>query len=555
MSVSAPSSSSDESDSASPQPALTTTQSKRQALAKIIKRAECPVANPGKLANDLINKFKWIARSIGLFLDMSRIIIAYVERTEDAATPEEKQYYDRIIKLHPELPRIFLYASRREEVATTLANIIEFHITEAKNSDTNTLRYLIGSLLPLDPRNPIQPALSGDSKVDRGFNHHATALALTPLKYLSKFERNEQAFMDKVNSGSINITHKLFPSILYPLDTLYSRDSISDGLFRGHVIIRAMRAIFHGPGSAVSGKQTGSKASQAEMHGMHRPNAEAVAYTALHVVFALSNIENWSRAHTSQFDFIKFYHRVLKMFTISDGDEDDWTTDTLNFLASKMPPLRPRQGKRKRFNQGDSSEDDENESDDELKLALKQRTMKRQRDNDEEVEQGDGREGNRQGDEEGEDGDQMGVEGRRPQPFENDEEELDVTPPPRSSSFAPESPLLRRRLRRYSSSTLMPPPPLPQPQSQLSDIANSLELAARALARARERSPTQEPVATESGRRSTLRSRAQTSRSDVPTDSSTNTGNATEKMKSRDKGKAKAREKTKSSGGRKNKAA
>ncbi|PPQ76750.1 hypothetical protein CVT24_012270 [Panaeolus cyanescens] len=361
------------SESKGPSIPLTTTQAKKHALLDLVERAGCPKESVRKVSVELVHKFKWIAKAIGLFLDMTRIIIAYSEREDEPGSPRERQYYDQIVQLHPEMPempRLFKYASTQAEVAVTLANIIEFHMTESKNNDTNTLRYTIISYLPLNPKHDVvQPPISGDSKADRGFNHPATAAALTPLKYRSKFQRDQQAFMDMVNAGEVLITHKLWPSVMYPNNVQYDRNCISEELFQSHVIVRAMRAIFHGKSSAFDGKRSGSKASQAEMHGMERPTPASVAYVALHVVFALSNIENWARADDSSFDYYKFYVRVKEMF---QDPEDDWTTETLDFLASEMPVLRAKKGgKRKRRDEDEllNSEED-NESDDELRREM-----------------------------------------------------------------------------------------------------------------------------------------------------------------------------------------
>ncbi|KAF9049004.1 hypothetical protein BJ165DRAFT_1526389 [Panaeolus papilionaceus] len=359
--------------------ALTSTRARRAALIHILERVGVSDYNGqyGKLADELIAKFKWVARSVSHFIDVVRVIIANVERDEDLSTLLEKKQYEKIVALHPALPQIFLYASTRLDIADTLSKIIEFHVNEAKNSDTNTLRYLIPAILPLDSRRDVvHPPITGTGKDDRGFNHPVTAAALTPLKLRHEFDEDKRAFQDKVNGGEIKITHKLFPSVMYPDGTIYDRGFIEDDLFRGHVFIRAMRAIYHGKSSALSGVRTGSKSSQAEMHGMECPIPEAVGYTGVHLVFALDNIDNWARLHNSSFDYVSFYRRIVTMFT---DPEDDWSRDTLDFLQQQMPVLRQKQCKRKRYSRDSSPGEEGNESDDELRLSLKRRQTVRQR--------------------------------------------------------------------------------------------------------------------------------------------------------------------------------
>jgi len=62
---------------------------------------------------------------------------------------------------------------------------------EARAQDTNTIKRLIGSFLPIDPiKNPLTPAITPDSKANRGWVHVGTAAALVPLKDKEVFDAN-----------------------------------------------------------------------------------------------------------------------------------------------------------------------------------------------------------------------------------------------------------------------------------------------------------------------------------------------------------------------------
>jgi hypothetical protein len=101
----------------------------------------------------------------------------------------------------------------------------------------------------------ITPPIIGSRKDTRGWNHNATAAALCPLKYREEFNANplyvcanifisarlmiiHSEFRQKVESGQIVIRAKDLPSFLYPHGTVYNRDGIATGLFRGHILIR-----------------------------------------------------------------------------------------------------------------------------------------------------------------------------------------------------------------------------------------------------------------------------------------------------------------------------
>jgi hypothetical protein len=101
----------------------------------------------------------------------------------------------------------------------------------------------------------ITPPIIGSRKDNRGWNHNATAAALCPLRYREEFDANplyvcankfisahltilHSAFRQKVESGQIVIRAKDLPSFLYPQGSVYNRDGVANGLFRGHIFLR-----------------------------------------------------------------------------------------------------------------------------------------------------------------------------------------------------------------------------------------------------------------------------------------------------------------------------
>ncbi|KAF8154658.1 hypothetical protein B0H34DRAFT_676396 [Crassisporium funariophilum] len=94
-----------------------------------------------------------------------KILEMHVPRDEHLATDTEKDQYAKIIKLHLELPKIFRHAANDEDAADALAAVIDFHIGEAKNSNTNTIKYTIISFIPLDPKKDmVDPPITGSGK-------------------------------------------------------------------------------------------------------------------------------------------------------------------------------------------------------------------------------------------------------------------------------------------------------------------------------------------------------------------------------------------------------
>ncbi|PPQ78450.1 hypothetical protein CVT24_001580 [Panaeolus cyanescens] len=327
------------------------------------------------LADDLIGKFKWIARAISMYFDPVRVITAYEEREEEPGTELEKKHHNMFLALHPDLPNLVKFVSGSPEHIDCLAAVIDHHVCEAKNSDTSTLRHLISKIIPENTqRDVVSPPIASDAKGERGFNHQMTGALLCPLQQRTEYDQDPITFNNKVNAGEILITHSHYPSGFYPPRTIYNANDIEVDLFRGYAFIRALRAIFAGKQAILTGKRTASKASQAEMHGFTRVTPESVAYTGVHLVFALSNIENWSLAHLTSFNFHTFWHNIVRMFT---DPEDEWSTETLDFLTKQLPPLRKKQMKKRR--RGVQDEAEVEEEDDETTRSLQNRAAKRAR--------------------------------------------------------------------------------------------------------------------------------------------------------------------------------
>ncbi|KAF8193728.1 hypothetical protein BJ912DRAFT_960272 [Pholiota molesta] len=267
--------------------------------------------------------------------------------------------YETIVNLHEDFTDA-IEAFR--DAPTSRAGFLQTltgHMREARAQDTNALKAAIISLLPLDPnRDVVMPPITGPEKSKRGWNHMWTARFLCPLKDRELFEKNPHAYMKQVKEGKIKLRAKNLPSFLYEEGTIYSVTRQDKGLFRGHVVIRALRLIFTGNSSAFTGHRSASKQSQAEIHGMRCVTPEALAYACCQIYVNLSTLEQWSNMD-SYFDVEKFYKLIVGLFK---EPQSRWARDTLGFLTTELPALK-RKAKRKRAALIDDSEADESDSD------------------------------------------------------------------------------------------------------------------------------------------------------------------------------------------------
>ncbi|KAF8173642.1 hypothetical protein BJ912DRAFT_1065122 [Pholiota molesta] len=209
---------------------------------------------------------------------------------------------------------------------------------EARSQDTNAMKFSIISYLPLDPdKDVITPPITGNQKSKRGWNHIWTARFLAPLKDRDIFEENPHAYMKRVQEGKIKLRAKNLPSFLYEEGTVYCATREDKGLFRGHVVIRALRLIFTGESSAFTGHQV-------------------LAYACCQIYVNLSVLEHWSNMD-SYFDIEKFFKLIIRLFK---EPRSRWAANTLDFLTNQLPSLK-RKVKRKRAAPIDDSEADESD--------------------------------------------------------------------------------------------------------------------------------------------------------------------------------------------------
>ncbi|KAF8187799.1 hypothetical protein BJ912DRAFT_969709, partial [Pholiota molesta] len=267
--------------------------------------------------------------------------------------------YETIMDLHEDLIDAIEVFRNAPTSRAGLLQTLTGHMREARAQDTNAMKVAIVSLLPLDPsRDVVMPPITGPEKFKRGWNHLWTARFLCPLKDRELFEANPHAYMKQVKDGKIKLRAKNLPSFLYAEGTTYSATQQDKGLFRGHVVIRALRLIFTGNSSVFTGHRSASKQSQAEIHDMRCVTPEALAYVCCQIYVNLSTLEQWSTMD-SYFDVEKFYKIIIGLFK---EPHSRWAKDTLEFLTTELPALK-RKVKRKRAALIDDSEAEESDSD------------------------------------------------------------------------------------------------------------------------------------------------------------------------------------------------
>ncbi|KAF8871102.1 hypothetical protein CPB84DRAFT_1855196 [Gymnopilus junonius] len=281
-------------------------------------------------------KARWAARRLGPFFNMRNALVAGLPEEGIEISDEQKADFKHVMALHPDFPHLIANFQGESDAYENFIDMMVTLMGRARSDDTHLCKIHIKEWLPA---NPAQDALSapivGARKDNRGFFHRDTARALTPLRLIAQFDANPQVFMVKVQNGTILMTAKEYPSFLYPAGTVYNRED---------------------PAAA-------PKDLQAEINGMTEVFPEAVAVTAVHVHFSLSDVATWADIDRSPFRYYNFYLKCMQLFADPD---DEWVKETLEFLTSQIPSLK----RRKRARALEEEEGEHDDIEDETAIIL-----------------------------------------------------------------------------------------------------------------------------------------------------------------------------------------
>ncbi|KAH9015479.1 hypothetical protein EDB85DRAFT_2156650 [Lactarius pseudohatsudake] len=293
--------------------------------------------------SDLLSAFKgkarWITRLKGPFVNIKAVLWAGIS-TEPPDDEEYLTIFDEIMELHPKFREFIMAITHAEDLEAyhNFANMITEVMSDARATDTNRLVAHIIEYLPLDiTMFTVIPPLPSHEKTMRGWNHNSTAAALCPIKLRTQFVLDPIGFRNSVQSGTLRIKTGDYPCFLYPNNTVYNPRDRANGLFRGHIFIRALRSVYTGPSSAFTGHRTTARASNSEINGMKEVSPEMVAYISVQAHYALSDLKSWSDITHSSFNYPKFFKNILKLFHNRDAT---WVRETLEYLTSELPAMK-----------------------------------------------------------------------------------------------------------------------------------------------------------------------------------------------------------------------
>ncbi|KAG2347683.1 hypothetical protein BDR05DRAFT_875480, partial [Suillus weaverae] len=200
----------------------------------------------------------------------------------------------------------------------------------ARGDDTTSLKFAVASWLMHTSPTP-NPVISHRDKSCRGFYHDATGKLLCPVDY---------DWDDAIRNyhPDYRVTCYSWPSYLYK-DGRYDPTNPTKGLFKGELLVKAVKHVFTSPSSAenTSGfvstrdfskrqRTTGERRTRCDVAGLLRMNSvqpRAIAYTAVQrtqLRLALSSAGSW-RIVDDDFDQEEFYHNIIDFFELCPSRE------------------------------------------------------------------------------------------------------------------------------------------------------------------------------------------------------------------------------------------
>ncbi|KAJ6602970.1 hypothetical protein B0H10DRAFT_2440661 [Mycena sp. CBHHK59/15] len=200
----------------------------------------------------------------------------------------------------------------------------------ARSDDTATMKQHILGWVIEDPKTPLNPAIApGTSKATRGSAHPTFARLLCPLEY----DNTPSTYID-IDSGAKDINARQLPRFLFPFNQV-NDESALDTVLTGPIMLRASKAVFMGPSSALQGDGYHRRKPPNPVNiGMKKFMPRIIAYTPLQVRFNLSSMQEWDKV--GHFDYEEFFWMIVELF-----DDPEHAAKILTLYNRASPTCLP----------------------------------------------------------------------------------------------------------------------------------------------------------------------------------------------------------------------
>ncbi|KAH6916530.1 hypothetical protein BKA70DRAFT_1419434 [Coprinopsis sp. MPI-PUGE-AT-0042] len=277
----------------------------------------------------LVHHGRHFGRTVYAFVNIYALIINGLvdDANEDEdEIPEEPQarwevrVYQKLLKMIPSLHQRLMDASEEE---------IQKGANSARSDDTKTLKSAVVDWIVPSDGTPLNPPITRNVKMDRGFCHPRTGFLLCPAELDWADEEVKRQLRDK----ELVVSGANWPIFLYK-DEVYDENEPWLGLFRSKILVKAYKHIFTSP-SSVEREAKATRSGNARIHGMTSVTRASLAYIGTQVRFSLTSTPIFSRSD-SETDSETFYNSVLDL--LEDPEEQDEVQELLSWWNKRIFP-------------------------------------------------------------------------------------------------------------------------------------------------------------------------------------------------------------------------
>ncbi|KAG2737853.1 hypothetical protein P692DRAFT_201732442, partial [Suillus brevipes Sb2] len=239
---------------------------------------------------------------------------------ESSNTKENQRYrsYNKLVMWCPSV-RTFMQSSAECSEVAAMCNKLNRSADAARGDDTTSLKFAVVSWLMQTSPTP-NPVIPHRDKSCRGFHHDTTGKLLCPVDY----DWGDPAIREAIRNyhPDYRVTSYSWPSYLYR-DGRYDPKNPTNGLFKGELLVKAVKHIFTSPSSAentVVFFPTHNFSKRQRTAGERRTRCD--------LRFALSSAGSW-RILDDDFDQEQFYHNIVDYFEVCPSREATKEVDNL----------------------------------------------------------------------------------------------------------------------------------------------------------------------------------------------------------------------------------
>ncbi|KAG6914296.1 hypothetical protein DXG01_001249 [Tephrocybe rancida] len=245
------------------------------------------------------------------------------ELVADPTTARQHAIFEQLMQITPNFHETIFTASQEE--VTRIADMLQKGANGARSDDTKSLK---GAVIEwITPKGqPLNPPLTRNVKIDRGYHHEHTGSLLCP----TGLNWQDSEVKEKLKSGELLVSGDEWPVCIYHGYT-YGPEDLWNGAFRSLLLVKAFKHVFTSP-SSVDKDPKATRSGNARLHDMTSVTPASIAYIATQVSLFSHQHCNADNVTDSE----RFYNSVLEIFM--DPDDSDEVNKLLDWWSRQIFP-------------------------------------------------------------------------------------------------------------------------------------------------------------------------------------------------------------------------